>query len=186
MARRAGRARHGHPRDHDRRLRRDRRRARAADAAAALLPGAYSASASPTGLLSGATTVVVLPGGDDDVAVEASLSADATAKAQAQLDAYARACAQPADAVPANCGIRVPWAADLAGLDRIAFRIEQLPAVVLSPDARSFAATGGILVATASGTARDGTAGSFTYRADDWALRGTVAFAGDGMVLGVG
>jgi len=42
------------------------------------------------------------------------------------------------------------------------------------------------VVATATGKTRDGGSGSFTYRADDWALRGTVAFQGNEMVLAVG
>ena len=68
----------------------------------------------------------------------------------------------------------------------MAFRIDQSPALTLSPDLRTFAATGGAIVATATGTTRAGGAGTFTYRADDWALRGTVCFTGDEMVLAVG
>ena len=103
-----------------------------------------------------------------------------------QLDAYAAQCAQASDAVPPNCGLRVPWAADLASLTSIAFRVEQTPQVVLSPDLRTFDATGGVIVATATGVTRTGDEASFTYRADDWALRGTIALTADGMQLVVG
>ena len=65
-------------------------------------------------------------------------------------------------------------------------RVVAPPVLALSADARSVAATGGIIVATATGTTRAGSTASFTYRADDWALRGTIAFTGDEMVLRVG
>ena len=100
---------------------------------------------------------------------------DTTAAVQEKLDDYADACAAPATTVPAHCGIVVPWAADLAQLSAVAFRVETYPVVVLSADGRSFDATGGVLVATASGTTREGAPGSFTYRTDEWALRGDIA-----------
>lgn len=148
-----------------------------------LLPAVYDLEAAPVAALDGAASAVVLPGGSETVEISASVSPDATAAAQEQLDAYADACADAADAVPDDCGLRVPWAADLVSLDAIAFRVEQYPALALSADASSFDATGGIIVATAHGTTHAGTPGSFTYRADDWALRGSVSFAGDEMVL---
>ncbi|NYE19823.1 hypothetical protein [Microbacterium immunditiarum] len=157
-----------------------------ADAPFALLPAQYPVTAAPRGLLEGEATAVVLPGGSADAAVEASVSPQATERAQARLEEYARACAQPADAVPRNCGLRVPWAADLATLESIAFRIDRMPQLALSPDATAFDATGGVVTATATGTTRDGGTASFTYRADDWALRGTVSFEGDEMVLAIG
>ena len=40
-------------------------------------------------------------------------------------------------------------------------------------------------MATATGTTRDGAEASFTYRADDWALRGTVTLTRDDMKLAV-
>lgn len=155
-------------------------------AATALLPAVYAVSPSPAGILTGATEVAVTNEQPVDVLLDATLSPDAAPLAQEQLDAYAEGCAMPADAVPANCGIRVPWAADLATLDDIRFRIEQLPTVALSPDGRTFGATGGVIVATATGTTRAGSPGSFTYRAEDWALRGTIRFSGDEMSLRVG
>ena len=102
-----------------------------------------------------------------------------------KLDAYADTCAKPAQAVPDQCGLRVPWAADLASLASIAFRIEAYPIVTLSADGRAFDAVDGRIVATATGTTRDGAPGAFTYQADDWALRGSVTFTGDEMVLAV-
>ncbi|MET0736476.1 MAG: hypothetical protein ABWY55_12645 [Microbacterium sp.] len=150
-----------------------------------LLPALYLVTAAPSALLVGETEAVVA-GDPVTVAVEASVSPDAIGVAQEQLDAYAQACAAPAATVPSSCGIRVPWAADLGALTSIAFRIDQLPVLALSADGRTFAATDGVLVATATGTTRDGAPGSFTYRADDWALRGGVAFTGDEMVLTVG
>lgn len=154
-------------------------------ARAALLPAVYAVDAAPAGILTGATTAVVLPGEASVAAVEASVAPEATTLAQARIDAYAAECARPAAAVPDSCGLRVPWAADLVILDAITFRIEQTPQVLLSPDLRTFAATDGVIVATASGATRDGASGSFTYRADDWALRGTIALTPDGMQLAV-
>jgi hypothetical protein len=151
-----------------------------------LLPAQYPVTAAPRGLLTGETSVAVSNDRTSTVQLEVSLSPAATSAAQDQLDLYMDACTMTATAVPANCGIRVPWAADLVTLGSIAFRMDQRPAVTLSPDGRTFAATGGVIVATATGIARDGGAGTFTYRADDWALRGTVSFQGDEMVLAVG
>ena len=151
-----------------------------------LLPAVYAIAAAPAGIVDGATTAAVTNAAPVAAAVEASVSPDGVLAAQEQLDAYLADCTKAAAAVPPDCGLRVPWAADLATLDAIAFRVDTAPTFALSPDARSFAATGGVVVATATGTTRAGTAGSFTYRADDWAVRGTVTFAGDRMTLGVG
>jgi hypothetical protein len=157
-----------------------------AGAPVSLFPAEYAVEAAPRGILIGKTSVAVSNNGPSAVALEASLAPDATDAAQVQVDAYADACTKEAAAVPANCGLRVPWAADLATLTSIAFRIDQRPVLALSPDGRTFAATGGVVVATATGMTRSGADASFTYRADDWALRGTVSFAGDEMVLAVG
>lgn len=150
-----------------------------------LLPAVYPVVAAPAGLVDGEGTAVVSNEAPVTIAIDAAVSPDATARAQEQLDAYADACAAPADAVPANCGVRVPWAADLATLTAITFRIDAYPAVTIGDDGQTFAAVDGEIVATAGGTTRDGGAGTFTYRADDWALRGTVEFTGDEMVLAV-
>lgn len=156
------------------------------DTALPLLPAVYTVRAAPVGILDGATTVAVTNETPIAVQVEASLSPGANAIAQEQLDAYVEACAAPASAVPDTCGLRIPWGADLASLTAVSFRIEEYPAVALSADAASFAATGGVLVATATGTTRDGAEASFTYRTGEWSLRGVVAFDGDRMVLRVG
>ncbi len=151
----------------------------------ALLPAVYPVTAAPAGLVSGESTAAVTNEAPVSVTVDAKLSPEATAMAQEQLDAYADACAEPAADVPENCGLRVPWAADLGAMTSIAFRIDAYPVVAIAPDGRTFAATGGESVATARGTTRTGASGTFTYRADDWALRGTVDFQGDDMVLAV-
>lgn len=156
-----------------------------ADRPAPLLPGAYDVEALPRGLVSATASAVITPGVETAISLSPSPTPEATGAAQAQLDAYADACAQPATTVPPNCGLRVPWAADLTTLSSIAFRIDQRPVLVLAPDARTFAATGGVVVATATGTTREGVTASFTYRADDWALRGSVDFTGNEMVLSV-
>lgn len=151
----------------------------------AVLPAEYEVLAAPRGILTGSTTAAVSNDEPAVVPLETALSTDATAAAQEQLDAYADACTQPAESVPDHCGLQVPWAVDLASLERIAFRIENRPVVALAEDGRSFDATGGVVVATATGTTRAGQPGTFTYRADDWALRGSLRFEGDEMVLAV-
>jgi len=149
-----------------------------------LLPAVYPVVAAPRGLLAGEEPAIIADG-RSEVALDVTLTPRATDRAQEQIDAYADSCAEPATAVPAHCGLKVPWAADLAILDGLTFRIETRPTVRLSPDATTFAATEGVIVATAEGSTRAGAPGSFTYRADDWALRGTIAFTGDEMVLAV-
>jgi hypothetical protein len=150
-----------------------------------LLPAIYPVSAAPAGLVTGESSAVVTNEEPVNVTIEATLSPDAGPAAQEQLDGYADACAQPAGTVPEHCGLRVPWAADLATLSSIAFRIDAYPAVTLARDGSTFEATGGDIVATATGTTREGGPGTFTYRADDWALRGSITFTGDEMVLAV-
>lgn len=157
-----------------------------ADTDVALLPAVYLIEAAPRGILSGTATTSLSSDGDVEVVtLDTALTAEATALAQEQLDGYLEACTAPATTVPDNCGLRVPWAADLSSLDQVTFRIDQRPALALSADGTRFDATGGIVVATATGASRAGGSGSFTYRADDWAVRGTVGFAGDEMLLSV-
>jgi hypothetical protein len=110
---------------------------------------------------------------------------DLPTEVQEQLDAYADSCAQPAVTVPDHCGIVIPWAADLAQLTGVAFRIEQHPTVAISADGATFDATGGVLVATVSGTTRDGVAAEFTYRTDAWTLRGDIDADGDRILVSV-
>lgn len=151
-----------------------------------LLPAVYTVRAAPAGVLGGSTTVAVTNETPTTVEVETSLAPGAVAAVQEQLDVYADACAAPADAVPERCGIRIPWGADLATLTGVSFRIDRYPAVALSDDAATFAATGGMLVATATGTTRAGAEASVTYRTDEWSMRGVVVFADGRMVLRVG
>jgi hypothetical protein len=150
-----------------------------------LLPAAYEIRAAPGDLLTGASTVAVAPGAQAEVALDVTLSPDATTVAQAQLDVYADACAQSADAVPESCGIRIPWAADLKTLDRLEMWVERHPILSIADTAASFDAVDGQLVATAYGTTRDGEEASFTYRTDGWRLQGGVTFDGAEMVLSV-
>ncbi|HEX5857475.1 MAG TPA: hypothetical protein VFY91_05140 [Microbacterium sp.] len=150
-----------------------------------LLPAVYPVSPAPREILTGGTEVAVSNDEPVSVAVDAALADDAGARAQEQLDAYLDDCTTAATAVPEACGIRIPWAADLATLEGVAYRIEQRPTVALSSEEMSFAATGGVLVATAVGTTRAGATGEYTYRADDWALHGTIRFTGDELVLAV-
>lgn len=150
-----------------------------------LLPAVYEVQAAPRGILAGTATAAVSTDAPVAVTIDAVLSPEATALAQAQLDAYADACAAPAASIPRNCGLRVPWAADLATLDSIAFRIDEHPVIALHENAAGFDAIGGVIVATASGTTHGGESASFTYRADDWALRGSMRFSGDDMILAV-
>ncbi|WES64954.1 hypothetical protein P0L94_02510 [Microbacter sp. GSS18] len=150
-----------------------------------LLPAVYPVAAAPADILGGDATVAVVPGRDAPAAVEASVLDDATTIAQRQLDAYADACASTTDAVPEHCGIRIPWAADLESLERVAFRIEEYPALELSEDAESFTAPDGVLVATVTGPSRAGGTDAFTYRTTRWTLRGDVSFTGGQMVLAV-
>lgn len=151
----------------------------------ALLPAEYVVMAAPSGFLEGSVEVAVPGGQAAGASLTAALAPGAAGVVQEHLDAYADTCAAPADAVPEHCGIVVPWAADLASLDRIAFRIEQYPAAAVGSDGRSFDATGGVLVATAHGTTREGDAASITYRTDDWSLRGDVELDGDRVVVSI-
>lgn len=151
----------------------------------ALLPAVYPIEAAPRHVLTGSATAVVTNETPVDIAVTASVSPDATGSAQQQLDAYENTCTATATAVPEHCGLRVPFAADLGSVTAITWRIDQRPTLALSADARSFAATGGVVVATATGTTPAGVPASFTYRADDWALRGSVVLSGDTMTLAV-
>ena len=154
-------------------------------ATVALLPGVYEVTAAPAGLLEGAQEVVATGAESLNVALQPTLGAAALTAADAQLATYLAACTAPATAVPLDCGIRVPWAADLASLTRLTFRIDKAPTLALAPDGSGFAATGGTLVATAVGVDDGGGAASFTYRDSEWALRGSVGFTIDALTLEV-
>lgn len=146
-----------------------------------LLPAAYTVSASPSTLLEGETPLVVLPGTTVEATVDAVPRPAATVAAQEQLDALVKACTTAATAVPERCGIRIPWGTEFRAVTSIAYRVETPPALTLTGEA--FAADGGVLVATVTGTGLDGTARTTTYRTESWALRGDVAFTPDGVEL---
>ena len=150
-----------------------------------VLPAVYTVSAAPSSILAGSVTVPVSNDAVAVAAIDAVLAPEADATVQAALAEHVAACTTPAPQVPAGCGIRVPWGADLATLSGLAYRVEQEPVVALAADASSFAATGGDLVITATGTTRAGAPASFTYRDAAWTLRGTIGFDDDGIVLSV-
>lgn len=156
-----------------------------ADAPLVLFPAVYEVRAAPAGLVDGSATATILTGDNGGISLPGALRPEATAHAQAQLDVYADACAAAAPAVPDACGLVVPWAADLVALDEIGFAIETYPVVTFSDDARTYRASGGSIVATATGETPAGDTASFTYRSDDWTLHGTVTFRGDTMQLSV-
>ena len=149
-----------------------------------LLPAVYALGAAPAALLEGGETLVVTGGGDPvTVSLKPSLRAEARTAAEAQLRTYLAGCTAPADAVPTHCGIRVPWAADLATLTALAFRVDAEPVLEIAADGRRFAATGGTLVATATGVDDAGVATSASYRDVDWGVRGSLRFTLDELVL---
>lgn len=149
----------------------------------ALLPARYEVHASPRMLLDEVPTVAVLAGRAHTVTLESPVNETLIAAAQAQLDAHLQACTVSAREVPANCGIRIPWGADLVVAEQFRHRIEQYPAVALDPE--RFHATGGTLVTTVSGIDHAGDAASFTYRASEWGVRGDVLLTPEEAVLQV-
>src|SRR3546814_16513216 len=84
-----------------------------------------------------------------------------------------------------RAGLRLPAAADLVSASAGAYGVEQLPRLTLAADGRAFDATGGVVVATVTGTTRDGATRSVTYRDDAWTLRGEVRIRGEQLILGV-
>ena len=146
-----------------------------------LLPAAYAVTAAPTGLLVGESAVVVLPGDETTVTIDAAVRPEATAVAQEQLDEHLETCTVPAGAVPEGCGIRIPWGTEFREISEVRYRIETSPVIALTPE--GFSADGGALVATVTGTAQDGAARTITYRTDSWTVRGDVSYTADGLVL---
>lgn len=149
----------------------------------ALLPAVYTLAPAPAALLAGGETLAVTGGDPVTVALVPTLRPEARAAADAQLRAYLASCTTPTDAVPAHCGIRVPWAADLTALHALTFRVDAEPVLALADDGRGFAATGGTLVATARGIDDAGAEASVSYRDSDWGVRGSLRFTLDGLVL---
>lgn len=152
---------------------------------AVLLPGVYAVTPAPATFLEGTQTLAVTGTAPQEVMLEPSLSAAAFDAAGAEFARYLEQCTAPTIAVPSSCGIRVPWAADLAALTELKFRIDAAPEFSLAPDGSGFTATGGTLVATATGVDDGGAEASFTYRDSDWAVRGSVGFTIDGLTLEV-
>jgi len=150
-----------------------------------LLPAEYPITPLPDDLLSGRSHVAVTNATPVTAKLQVSFAAGATDRAQRQLATYEDRCAASTAVVPAHCGLRVPWAADLRTLERLDFRIDRRPAVRLARDGSTFAATGGRITATARGEAWDGASRTITYRTDDWALRGRIVFDGTTMSLHV-
>ncbi|MEV8272473.1 hypothetical protein [Microbacterium sp. NPDC077184] len=149
-----------------------------------LLPGRYPVTADPADLLDGATETTVFPGTDQDVTIGAIPNEAALEAAQGAIADYAAACTVPATSTPANCGMRIPWPADLVALEELRFRIDRMPRVE-ELDADTFVASGGVLVVTARGTDREGAPRDVTYRSDTWTLRGSFAVGPDGITLTV-
>lgn len=150
-----------------------------------LLPAVYEFSASPPGLVAGSVIATVSSDRPVGVRVEASLAPEATERLQEQIDAYARKCTTGGAEIPDACGLRIPWAADLATVSGFAYRLERVPALSIAPDARTFVASGGVVIATATGVDHAGREASFIYRNDAWTLRGDVRIEGDVLTLGV-
>ncbi|WP_226532471.1 hypothetical protein [Microbacterium paraoxydans] len=149
----------------------------------ALLPAAYTVGPAPVALLDGSSPLVVLPGEETDLTVEAALRPEATVAAQSQLDEYLAACTASSDAPPDGCGIRIPWGTEFRAVSEFRYRVEELPAVTLSED--EFHADGGALVATLVGIGQDGNARTTTYRTQAWGVRGDVSFTAEGLALSV-
>lgn len=151
----------------------------------ALLPAVYTLAAAPTDLLDGSAKIVALPGADAETALDAELRPEASVAAQSLLDEHLTDCAASTIVSPPACGIRIPWGTEFRAITDASFRIEALPDLLLDADGRGFTADGGGLVATLTGTGQDGTERSTTYRTDDWAARGDIAFTTNGMTLTV-
>jgi hypothetical protein len=147
----------------------------------ALIPAAYTVRAAPSTLLSGEEDVEVLPGGEVDLDIDAALRPEATTAAQEQLDGLLATCTSSGEIAPEGCGIRIPWGTEFRSVAAVSYRIDAEPRIRL--DASGFTSEGGVLVATVTGTALDGTARTTTYRTEDWSVRGDVAFAGGELVL---
>jgi len=150
----------------------------AAGAQTLLLPAEYPVTALPADVLTGTARITVTNEKPVTADLDVALAAGATDAVQKPLTAYEDRCAASTTTVPAHCGLRVPWAADLRTLSSLDFRIDRRPALALAPDGTSFAATDGEITATARGEDWDGASRTVVYRADDWALRGRVVFDG--------
>ncbi|MET2009991.1 hypothetical protein ABXJ56_00420 [Microbacterium chocolatum] len=156
----------------------------ASDADVLLFPARYTVTAEPSELLDGAVEATVFPGTDQDVTVDAAPNDAALAAAQRAVEEYAGRCTAPATSSPENCGMRIPWPADMAELEELRFRIERMPQLE-DLAGETFLASGGILVVTAEGADAAGAPRTVTYRSDTWSLRGTAEVTADGVALTV-
>ncbi|MFT4235871.1 MAG: hypothetical protein QM607_12860 [Microbacterium sp.] len=149
-----------------------------------LLPAIYDVTAWPSEYTEGSATVVAV--GDSTTAeVEATLSAAVEQDAKAALVDHLADCSSTSDTVATSCGIVLPWPADLASLDQVAYRVDTDPEITVDLDQALFQATGGALTATATGTLPNGQPGEFTYRIDNWSIYGSIALDADGVALKV-
>ncbi|MHC9043538.1 hypothetical protein ACYX8G_03085 [Microbacterium saperdae] len=149
----------------------------------ALFPAVYSVAPAPRELLAGEAEAIVLPGDPVEVALEVTLLPAATEAAQTALDDHLADCTAGGAAIPAGCGIRIPWGTEFQSVSDIRYRIETSPVLTLIPT--GFDAVSGILVATVTGTGQDGESRTTTYRTESWSLRGDVAFTEKGLELSV-
>lgn len=149
--------------------------------AVALLPALYTVSAMPATLLEGESAVTVMPAVEVTTVVDATLRPEATAVAQDHVDDIVEACTVPGTDTPDGCGLRIPWGTEFRDVDGFRYRVEEAPAVTLTP--AGFTADGGVLVVTVTGTGADGAGLTTTYRTDSWTLRGDVSFTADDLVL---
>ena len=156
-----------------------------AGATVGLLPAVYPVAALPEDILHGSRSVPVTNDEPITAELDVTLAPGAAKAAERQLAAYEDRCAASADAVPENCGLRVPWADDLRTLDEITFHIDRRPQLALADDGTAFAATGGRITATARGQDGNGASATFSYRTDEWSLRGRMVFDGPRLQLRV-
>ena len=147
----------------------------------ALLPATYTVSAAPSTLLEGESAVTVEPAAEVTTVVDATLRPEATAVAQDHMDDITEACTVRGTEVPDGCGLRIPWGTEFREVEEFCYRVEETPAVTLTPT--GFTAERGVLVVTVTGTGSDGEELTKTYRTDSWTLRGDVSFTSDDVVL---
>ncbi|GAA5150480.1 hypothetical protein GCM10025768_15480 [Microbacterium pseudoresistens] len=151
----------------------------------ALLPGVYEASAAPAPYMTGSVGIAVHPGETTKAELAPELTDESTTAAQAQLESYLGECTAEAAEIRPHCGIRIPWGADAASLTSVAYRVEAMPQIVLTPESASFAATGGVLIATVHGLDANGAEVQSTYRTDAWSVYGDVVFTVEALRIAV-
>lgn len=146
-----------------------------------LLPAMYTVSAAPSTLLEGESAVTVEPAVEVATVVDATLRPEATAVARDHVDDIVEACTVRGTEVPDGCGLRIPWGTEFREVEEFRYRVEEAPAVTLTPT--GFTADRGVLVVTVTGTGSDGAELTKTYRTDSWTLRGDVYFTAEDLML---